>query len=224
MTLTEIAAKIDSPISSCHSLIRTLQARGYLYFLSSRRRCYPTRRLLEIASAIASHDPIVEKLRPVLEELRDATGETVILGKRHGHQVIYLDVVEGRQTIRYNAHPGETKPLHSSAIGKAMLSVMPAAELETFLKGERLERITDATITDEAGLRREIAAGRKRGYFLTSGENVVDVSGLAVLHRIDGEPVAIALAGPVSRFQRNKTKYLAALDEALGREAARPAS
>src|SRR5688500_2352238 len=79
MTLTEIAARIDSPVSSCHALMRTLQARGYLYVLSQRRRCYPTRRLLDIAAAIAGHDPIVEKLRPAMEALRDRTGETVIL-------------------------------------------------------------------------------------------------------------------------------------------------
>ena len=53
LSLTEIAQRINTPISSCHSLVRTLQARGYVYVLDSRKRVYPTKRLLAVAGAIA---------------------------------------------------------------------------------------------------------------------------------------------------------------------------
>ncbi|WP_281282598.1 hypothetical protein [Paraburkholderia guartelaensis] len=36
-------------------------------------------------------------LRPRLVELRDATGETIVLGKIDGTQVISLDVVESEK-------------------------------------------------------------------------------------------------------------------------------
>ena len=34
-----------------------------------------------MADAIAHHDPIAQNVRPLLEALRDTTGETIILGK-----------------------------------------------------------------------------------------------------------------------------------------------
>jgi DNA-binding IclR family transcriptional regulator len=216
LTLTEIAERIGSPISSCHALIRTLQARGYLYVLSRRRRCYPTRRLLDIATTIASHDPIVEEIRPLLERVRDATRETVILGKRHGGEIIYLDVAEGLETVRYAEAVGVTKPLHSSAIGKSMTSVMPPAEFEAFLAGTTLAQVTENTVTDIERFRDEIETGRRRGWFMTRGEHVVDVMAIAIVHFVDGEPLGIAVAGPMARMERNRDRTLAVLAETFG--------
>ena len=95
MSLTELARRIGAPISSCHALIRTLQKRGFLYELGPRGPVYPTKRMLEIITAIATYDPILKRLEPVLERLRKATGETVILGKRQGDGIIYLEVLQG---------------------------------------------------------------------------------------------------------------------------------
>ena len=81
------------PISSCHSLIRTLQGRGYVYVLEQRMRIYPTKRLLGIAQAIGRYDTVLERLSPIATNLAKETGETVIVGKMQGDIVIYLDVV-----------------------------------------------------------------------------------------------------------------------------------
>ena len=118
----------------------------------------PTKRLLAVAQEIASNDPVLERIDPVLRTLRDSSAETVILGKRQGNTVTYLDVLEGRHTIRYAAAPGDSKPLHSSAIGKAMLGTLPAKELAALLKRLALPAITPNTVTNVRG-----ADGRDRG-------------------------------------------------------------
>ena len=100
LSLSEIAQLIGVPVSSCHSLIRTLQARGYVYVLEKRKRIYPTRRLADIASKIARYDTAVERLTPCLAEIVDKTGETVILGKMQGDHVVYLEVLPGTHTVR----------------------------------------------------------------------------------------------------------------------------
>ena len=102
------------PISSCHSLIRTLQGRGYVYVLEQRRRIYPTKRLLGIAQAIGRYDTVLERLSPIATNLAKETGETVIVGTMQGDIVIYLDVVPGSHTVRYTASPGDTFPTHTS--------------------------------------------------------------------------------------------------------------
>jgi DNA-binding IclR family transcriptional regulator len=142
LTLSELARRIDMPVSSSHALLRTLQNLGYVYVLEQRKWVYPTKRLLQIAQAIALHDPLLETLAPILTQLRDALGETVILGKRQGHAVVYLEVIEGTHTVRYAARPGDTKPLHSSAIGKAMLGELSDERLEALLKRLSLPAVT----------------------------------------------------------------------------------
>src|SRR3546814_539311 len=101
------------PMSTCHSVVKSLEQNGFLYFISSRE-AYPTRRLWDLANQINKNDPVATQLAPLLGALRDKTGETVILGIRQGDQAVYLLVVESNQTIRYSSSVGEFKPLHSS--------------------------------------------------------------------------------------------------------------
>ena len=206
LSLSEIAEAIGAPASSCHGLIRTLESRGYLYE-TGRRMLYPTRRLYDVARAILTHDPVLERVEPELARLRDATRETVILGKRHDEGVVYLDVLEGLHTIRYSAGPGEVKPLHSSAIGKAMLGALPEDELERLLQHLDLPRVTENTLTTANRLAMDIAAGRERGYFVTHGENVTDVMAVAANLVLNDEPYGIAVAGPIQRMEPMLTEH-----------------
>jgi DNA-binding IclR family transcriptional regulator len=214
LTLTELAHRIGSPMSSCHALVRTLQARGYLYVLDERKRVYPTKRLLMIALQIASNDAVLERLSPVLASLQQETGETVILGKRQGNAITYLEVVEGQQTIRYAASPGDTKPLHSSAIGKATLGAIPARDLVKFLKKLPMPKITRNTILDPDALLADLEAGKTRGYFATCGENVSEVMALAIARSVGDELYGLAIAGPITRIEANREELVAELMKA----------
>ena len=211
LTLTELAGRLDSPLSSCHALVRTLQLRGYVYILDERKRVYPTKRLLMLAQQIAQNDPVLERIGAVLTALQLATGETVILGKRQGNSVTYLEVVESRQTIRYAAAPGDMKPLHSSAIGKAMLGALPDADLAKLVKKLALPAVTTSTIENAAGLLRDIELSKARGFFMTRGENVPDVMAISICRTVGEEPYGIAVAGPIGRIEARSEAVAAAL-------------
>ncbi|HBK07385.1 MAG TPA: IclR family transcriptional regulator [Acetobacteraceae bacterium] len=214
LTLTELAARLGSPVSSCHALVRTLQLRGYVYILDERKRVYPTKRLLMMAQQIAQNDPVLERIGPVLATLQADTGETVILGKRQGNAVTYLEVMESRQTIRYAANPGDVKPLHSSAIGKAMLGVLTDTELARLVRKLSLPAITESTIKDANDLIRDIQQGRARDFFVTRGENVPDVMAIAIVRTVGEEPYGVAVAGPMARIEARSTAIFAALRKA----------
>mgnify|MGYP001570155839 CR=1 FL=1 len=203
LSLTELAEAVDMPKSTCHAIVGTLTARGYLYSLSRPRALYPTRRMFDVMRDIAAKDPLVERATPVLERLRDATRETIILGKRQGDSVIYLQVVEGLHSIRYSAKPGEFKPLHSSSIGKALLGSLKEAELRDWLQERKLQAITKATKVEHDVLIDDIVTSRKQGYFVTRGENVSDVWAVAAFINVQSQPLAVAVAGPKHRIEEN---------------------
>ena len=106
LSLSELARLVDSPVSSCHGLLRNLQKSGYVYALDVRRQYYPTRRLFDIGAEIATHDPIVDRLTPILERLRDKTDETILLGRLQINQIVYLNVRESPQTISLHRNRG----------------------------------------------------------------------------------------------------------------------
>jgi len=203
LSLTDLAEATGIPKSSCHAIVGTLIARGYLYTLSRPRALYPTRRLVDVAHEIHEHDPFVERMLPLLERLRDASRETVILGKRQGDAVIYLQVVESTNPIRYSARPGQFKPLHSSSIGKALLGSLKEAEVRAQVAQRHLPAVTPSTITDNEALLADILQGRKRGYFVTRGENVPDVWAVSAFLTVHSETLAVAIAGPRHRMENN---------------------
>lgn len=200
LSLTELAEMAGIPKSSCHAIVNTLAERGYLYSLSRPRALYPTRRMLDVARDVHENDPFVERVMPVLERLRDTSMETVILGKRQGDAVIYLQVVESPHSIRYSARPGQFKPLHSSAIGKALLGSLKEPELRRQLADCPLPPVTPATIVDNEALVADILESRRRGYFVTRGENVPDVWAVAAFINVHAETLAVAIAGPSHRM------------------------
>jgi IclR family transcriptional regulator, acetate operon repressor len=214
MTLSELADAAGLPVSTSHGIVRVLMDRGYLYLTSRRKDLFPTRRLYDMAEKIIAHDPFLERLEPFLETLRGATQETVIVGKRQHDEIIYLRVLEGPQTIRYSSAAGAIKPLHSTSIGKAMLSRVAPDELKRQLADATLTAVTDHTVTSQAALFEEIAEARERGYFVTRGESVSDVYAVAVPVNVNRDVLGIAVAGPRHRMEGEIERVAALLLDA----------
>lgn len=196
-SLTEISAALCFPKSSCLALLETLESRGYAY--QAGGRYYLTRRWLNEAQLVAQQDEITARARPVLEELQQQLGETLILARRSGDVVLYLDAVEPDQTIRFAAHAGQTKPLHASASGRALLSMLSDSEREDILAWLKLETYTDRTPTEPQRLLELIEQGRRRGWHLNEGEHQADTLSIAAAVSLHGTPYALVLGAPMSR-------------------------
>lgn len=214
LSLSELARLAGVPVSSCHGLVRTLERKGFLYF-PYEREAYPTRKLLDMAREIEANDPVAARLTPALESLRDATGETVILGTLQGNTVLYLLVLDSPQIVRYTARAGENKPLHSSSIGKALLGAMGDTALEAWLRDNPLARVTAHTITSTRRLKRDLGESRDRGYFVTRGENVADVMAIAATLRGGSGLFGVAVAGPMHRMEAAERSHAARLLQAV---------
>jgi DNA-binding IclR family transcriptional regulator len=207
LSLSELARLTRIPVSTCHGLVRTLEQRGFLYY-PSPREAYPTRKLLEIAREIDARDPVLARLAPALAGLRDATQETVILGMRQGDSALYLLVLDSPHIVRYTAHAGEFKPLHSSSIGKTFLGAMDEEALDAWLRAHPLPRITSNTITSARALKRNLRESRERGWYMTRGENVADVMAVAAAVNAGSAQLAIAIAGPLHRMDEQREKHV----------------
>ncbi len=212
LSLTELARLLSVPASSCLALIRTLTALGYLYEAGRRQGYYPTGRLLAMAQQIARHDPVLDRVHDTMNELRAATGETVVIGKLHdGAAVLYLDVLESPHAIRYIATAGERRELHANSIGKALLWAMAPEERQVLLAQLSYRAFTPRTLASAAQLEADLARGAERGSFVNLGESMPDVGALAWPLKLSGEWYGISIAGPVYRIEPNLERFGAIL-------------
>lgn len=206
LSLSELAENLMMPVSSCFGLVRTIESRGYLASVKSRGPYYPTRKMLRTTQTIAQTDPISVSLLAAIQNIRDKTNETVVLGIQRLDQVVYIDVLESDRSVRYSAEIGEVRPLYANSIGKALLSTMDKKTRAKILENTKFDALTPGTITSFDALEDELEAGLKTGYFKNIGESSPDVSAVACALEIDGRLYGLSVVGPRERM-------LAKLDE-----------
>lgn len=206
MSLTSLADRTGIPKSSCHAIVGTLLSRGYAYALTRPRAVYPTRRLLDVAQHLGAHDPLLDRVMPALEKLRDATRETVVLARRHDGAAVFLQVLEGPQAIRYGATTGERRPLPLGAVGRALLGAQKEAELR-----DDVARLGLSTPQQAQDLVDAVLSSRRRGWFESDGEAAPDVCAVASPFQAMGQTLAVAVAGPRQRMQARLQSHVQAL-------------
>ncbi|MGN6658033.1 MAG: IclR family transcriptional regulator [Achromobacter mucicolens] len=211
---SEIATQMQIPLSSCHGLLKTMVARGYLYEIGKKHGYYPTQKLIHVATLICRNDPLNDVIEPVLERVRDLTGETALLAKLADDKVVYLIVAESKQTIRFSHQPGGFKAVHATSSGKALLSVLSPEERQKWFKAYGgFTAFTDRTITTRAAFDSDLQAGVARGWQRSVGENVEDVMSMSLGFRAYEQPFAIVVAGPLGRLHKNETTTGKQLEE-----------
>jgi DNA-binding IclR family transcriptional regulator len=106
-------------------------------------------RVWELGQAL--HEPlrIREIALPPMRKLRDQFNETVNLGMLDGPEVVYLEIIESRRSLRMQAQLGGRDPVYSTALGKAVLAFKPEDQWIPHLPSNLTAR-TERTITSLA--------------------------------------------------------------------------
>lgn len=210
-SLSQISTALGFPKSSCLALLDTLEEDGYA--CQTKGRYYLTRRWLNEAEAVSAHDQITAMTKPVLERLSKRLQETLILAQRSALHVVYLDVVEPVRIVRFAAHVGQTKPMHASASGHALLGLMPLSERTRLVERLPLDAYTDKTLTDRVSLLAAVEKGIRRGWHVNLAEHQADTLSVAVPLVLYGTPLALVVGAPMSRAVKRVDEIGAALVE-----------
>jgi IclR family pca regulon transcriptional regulator len=142
----------------------TLVAEGYLDHLPSGDY-RPGVRVLSLGTAALRSLDLVELATPRLQELAEATGETVNLAVLSGDQVLYLVRLRNRDLVTANIRVGSLLPATSTSIGKLLLAELDEGDLEKTVTAASFDRASGPNAKrslDE--LRPELAAIRAQGW------------------------------------------------------------
>jgi IclR family acetate operon transcriptional repressor len=121
--------------------------------------------------------------------------------------------------LKYGVSVGERRPLHSSAVGKAALSVLEDYQIDLLMKEAGLKKATARTITELAVLKADLSAVRTRGYSVNWEENTVGVASLAapISPKQSHTVAALALAFPASATAKKDMPRIGKLLSAAAR-------
>ena len=193
--VSELARLTGIEKSAAHRLAVTLHRAGWLDQTGDGR--------WQIAAALgrlarrAATAALGAGLRPVMEALRDQTGETVMLVAIDHARLIVHEMVESRHPLRISAPVGSELPLVGSSAARVIAAHAAPAELAAL-------RRVHPSLEDDAAL----ATVRRRGWAMNDREIVADIRvvGAPVLD-LDGYPLAaLIVCGPTSRITNARMK------------------
>ena len=185
-SINEISEKLDFNISTTYRILCSLEKYGYVSRLKNKDYVVGTQALY--LSAIYTQSNHLEQIRPIVDEIRDISGETASFFVEEDSMRICLYRAHSRDEIRHNIEQGSRLELNRGASGRIILAY-----------GKRKN--------DKTGFYKEI---RDAGYYLSIREHNASLFALAVpvISSSSKFVGAIVVSGPISRFNDKQKIFL----------------
>jgi IclR family transcriptional regulator, KDG regulon repressor len=212
LRLKDVVDTLGMPTSSAAALLKTMAQMNYLSFESASRAYLPTPRLSQLGGWVtpASYEdgPIQVAVRRIGRKL----GETILLGTITDIYVEIVDILRAREPLQYYTHIGSRVLLVHSGLGWPLLGEMSDAEIARIYRRTVRQKKLERGATSFDRLEKEIEQVRRNGYCLSRGmvTRGVGVVGMIVPTPANHRRLAIGIAGPQDRIEKNLTKILAA--------------
>jgi DNA-binding IclR family transcriptional regulator len=198
--VTELATHLGMNKSTVHNHLATLVEEGYAVRGDEQYRL--SLRFLELGGYIRSQMPLYKIAEPEVKELAEETGELANLAVEEEGELCYLLRAKGDSAVDLDTYAGMRTPMHSTALGKAILAHLPSDRVDGVLDRHGLEGETSTTITERSALSDELAEIREQGYALDREERLEGLRCVAApITSRDRVLGAISVSAPTSRMK-----------------------
>lgn len=209
-TLSDLSRALHESPATVYRILVTMEAHRMVEFDEMQQVWHVGAGAFLIGSAFLRRTGLIERARPVLRQLMEATGETANLGVERDGAVLFISQVETHAAIRAFFPPGTRSPLHASGIGKVLLAQAAPDQLARVL-ARPLQGYTPQTIVDPDRLAEALEKVRVCGYAVDDEERTEGMRCVAAgIRNAYGETIAgLSVSGPVSRVRPEAVPTLA---------------
>jgi len=202
LSFSECQTALEYPKASLHGLLRTMVAARWITLDHATKKYALGVRVWEAGIAYTKMLPLETLAQPAMEEVRDATSETVQLALLDGFDALYVAKVDGQHLLRLDSCVGMRLKAHATGVGKILLSAVPIERLLIWLDSNELERYTPNTITSPAKFMRELETIRRVGYATDNEERTLGAACVAIgiRNHLGAIVAAMSVSAPAVRF------------------------
>ncbi len=199
----DVANALPFARTTVHRILYSLEKLGYLEKPDKRARYQLAAKFFELVQPAVHFRLLQSAARSAMVRLVIQFAETVNLGVLEDGQVTYIDVLQSPSALRTAANPGDRNPVHSTALGKAILAFLPEHEVDSILKEHPLIKMTPKTITQKAHLLEHLASVRERGVAFDLEENLSGAVCVAapIFDQLGRVVAGLSVSGPARRIE-----------------------
>lgn len=206
MGVTELASLLDLNKSSIFKLLSTLAAHGFIEQDPETKKYKLGYKYLELSSMLLESIDLRTQAKPYLKELEALTNEVIHLVVYDQGEVVYIEKLEGNETLRTHSKVGKRAPVHCTSVGKVILAHLPEDEVVDIITKKGLEQHTENTITDQTIFIEELQKVKKQGYGVEIEENEEGITCIAApIFDHKGDIIAaVSISGPSTRMTKQR--------------------
>jgi DNA-binding IclR family transcriptional regulator len=213
LRLCDIAERTGLPKPTVHRIVTQLLAwRGL-----EREGAYLRMglRVFELGALARQRVELREVALPFMEDLYEATHETVHLGVLDGLEVVYVEKIAGHHGVTSPSRVGGRMPLYCTGLGKVLLS-FESDEFVDKVIGAGLCARTCKTITSTARLRQELVDIRRAGVAFDYEESLTGMGCAAAPIVVEQGRASAALSVTMALTRADPQRLAAAVRTAAG--------
>lgn len=211
-THTSIAQGLEIPKSSLSALLHDLHSTGYLQRTPETGVYTIGVQVLWLANSYLRNLNMVRLGQPVVAQLFARVQEFALLAIPIGNEYVTICTESLPSVFAHTLQVGQRGLLITSAVGRAMMAHMPAAEVDKILAAPRPAGAATLSRQKIAEIRKELATSRTTGIGYSYEESIPGVVGIAApVFNASGAPVAALAVGiPSSRMKGRDVKPIEA--------------
>jgi len=205
LSAAEISRKAGIPKMTTHRILATLTVSGLVERWGEMGKYRIGPELYMLGSVYLGTTDVIIAARPVIRRLNELTSENINLSIFDKGSVVIVMKEEAMYPFRYDRRVGSILPAYASAMGKAFLSELADAELDSIYPAEEFQKFTKKTIATKTELKLELEQIRRTGISFDQEGYTERIVGFGSIIR-DARGVVIAAIGtglPVFRIQQN---------------------
>lgn len=199
----EISDRTGLPKPTVSRLTYTLTLLGYLSRVDGLQKYRLGSGVLSLGYPLLANMRVRQIARSIMEKVARETGCTVNLGMRDRTSVVYVDTCRVDQGNVYQPDIGSTRPLLSTAIGRALILASAPPERSAILNRLKVEDPNRFAL-DKPLWEADQKAFTERGYCYSRGDWRKEVHAVAVPIRQSPREEPVALNCTLSAYRLGK--------------------
>lgn len=208
--VTELAKELNINKSSVFRILGTLSKHGFIEQIAETSKYKLGYKHLELSSRLLESIDLRKEAKHFLEELEQHTNEVVHLVVFDGEEAVYIEKLEGNETLRMHSQVGKRAPIHCSSVGKMILSQLSQKQVLKIIEAKGLPKHTERTITHLDDLLEELRQIKEQGFALDLEENEPGMTCIAgpIWNHLGEIVGSVSVSGPTIRMTDDRLNEL----------------
>jgi IclR family transcriptional regulator, pca regulon regulatory protein len=179
LSISEVAERTQISRAAARRILFTLERLGYtgrnqagLFHLQPA--------VLTLGYGYIAGQQLPQVARPYLQVVAEELHGSSSLAILDHFDVVFVARARSPSLVSTTVYVGSRLPAHVTALGRVLLADLPDEQIERYLEGARMQRLTDFTTVDPQAIKQAVLDAREKRYALVDQELAMGVRALAV--------------------------------------------